>query len=94
MAALALGSNQSTETELRFDEVFFSRGKLEEFADGADLPTGALESFSLEQGTPDRISRFPHPRRVCRVRHTGKRVLSGDRLATPLTQERSGNGPV
>ncbi|MGA7740869.1 MAG: hypothetical protein WBP56_26565 [Polyangia bacterium] len=47
MASLAQSANQSAETELRFDEVFFGRGKLEKFADSADLPTGALESFSL-----------------------------------------------
>jgi hypothetical protein len=47
MASLAQGTNQSAETEFRFDEIFFGRGKLEEFADRADLPTAALESFSL-----------------------------------------------
>jgi hypothetical protein len=47
MASLAQGTNQSAETEFRFDEIFLGRGKLEEFADRADLPPGALESFSL-----------------------------------------------
>ena len=32
MASLAQGTNQSAETEFRFDEIFFGRGKLEEFA--------------------------------------------------------------
>jgi hypothetical protein len=47
MATLAQGSNQSTETEFRLDEVLFGRGEFEEFANSADLPTSALESFSL-----------------------------------------------
>jgi hypothetical protein len=47
MASLAQGSNESTKAELGFDEVLFGRGKFKEFADRTDLPTGALESFSL-----------------------------------------------
>jgi hypothetical protein len=47
MATLAQGPNQSTETEFRLNEVLFGRGEFEKFADSADLPTAALESFSL-----------------------------------------------
>jgi len=92
MATLAQGPKPVHRTEFRLNEVLFGRVSFEKFADSADLPTGAWNSFSLEQGTPRQDFAVSSPEKgyYAEFGILASVFFLVKARQTPLTQERSG----